>query len=320
MGDKLSQSLREAAFSGDVERIRQLVGQGVDVNARDPCGRTALHYAATEGQLVAAEVGSNFLRGRPAGTCCAGTVSTLCSDWSLPYCHTCAFKSPSCYATPLFLHPSAAFLHPPTHHPTHPPTRPLFCPPLLQELVRAGAALHAANHHGGTALHSAALRGHADVVEALTRAGAPVTASNEFGQTPLHCAAEHGHVGAIRALLRARAPVDAADHSGETPLHAASEWGREPAARALLAAGADPRRRLSRRWGGGASTARELAARHGHAALADVLRAAEEVRRGWGVWGVEPTLGVGVDAAVQCCGLWKSSACVQLCDTLQHAA
>jgi ankyrin repeat protein len=41
----LNKQLLEASSMGDRERIRRLLEEGADVNARDGCGSTPLHYA-----------------------------------------------------------------------------------------------------------------------------------------------------------------------------------------------------------------------------------------------------------------------------------
>ncbi len=45
------QALLEALRKGDLELVRELLGQGSDVNARDDLGRTVLMYAAEGGNL-----------------------------------------------------------------------------------------------------------------------------------------------------------------------------------------------------------------------------------------------------------------------------
>lgn len=49
-------ALGQAASAGDIRRISLLVENGVPVDMPDYDGRTALHLAATEGQLLSAYI------------------------------------------------------------------------------------------------------------------------------------------------------------------------------------------------------------------------------------------------------------------------
>ena len=61
------------------------------------------------------------------------------------------------------------------------------------------------------ALHRAALRGRAAVVEVLLRQGANVHTADARGRQALHYAAMEGHAAAVEALLRGGADVAAAE-------------------------------------------------------------------------------------------------------------
>lgn len=143
--------LHMAAFQGDLGRVKLLVGQGADVNAKilgggDP-GATPLHLAAMKGHadVVAALVAS----GADVNAKLDGGGQTSTSG-----------------ATPLHL---AA-----THDMTS----------AIRALIDGGADIEAEDDNGDTALHYAANRGLADMVRALVRAGANVNAVDDYGRTP----------------------------------------------------------------------------------------------------------------------------------------
>ena len=113
-------------------------------------------------------------------------------------------------------------------------------------LLEAGARVNGATGDGMTALHKAAERGHAAVVQVLLEAGGDAAATTRIGSyTPLHLAGRRGNAASVEALLRAAADPNAATTtSGATPLHlAASAPAGADAVAALLRAGADPNAR-----------------------------------------------------------------------------
>jgi ankyrin repeat protein len=114
---------------------------------------------------------------------------------------------------------------------------------VVSEALRGGAAVDAATGDGMTALHWAAERGHAQIVQQLCEAGADVTLRTRVGgYTPLHLAARRGSGKAVERLLAAGAdPNTQTTSSRVTALHvaAAAVDGGEAVA-ALLSAGADP--------------------------------------------------------------------------------
>ncbi|MGB9610311.1 MAG: ankyrin repeat domain-containing protein, partial [Bryobacteraceae bacterium] len=89
------------------------------------------------------------------------------------------------------------------------------------------------------------------------------------GATALHDAALAGHAALVALLVDRGAPVDARERdSGLTPLMVAASWGHEAVVGLLLERGAD---RTLRNHAG--KDARQLALEAGHAALADLLAA-----------------------------------------------
>ena len=120
----------------------------------------------------------------------------------------------------------------------------------VRVLLQQGADANAAHGDGMSALHWAAERGDAEMVDALVHAGAAVDAVTRIGHyTPLHVASTGGHASVIEGLAEAGADVSAAaSTTGVTPLHLAAAAGSADAVTALLDRGADVDAR-ERAWG-----------------------------------------------------------------------
>eukprot|EP00927_Polykrikos_kofoidii_P040876 TRINITY_DN34864_c0_g1_i1.p1 TRINITY_DN34864_c0_g1~~TRINITY_DN34864_c0_g1_i1.p1 ORF type:complete len:325 (+),score=41.27 TRINITY_DN34864_c0_g1_i1:115-1089(+) len=94
---------------------------------------------------------------------------------------------------------------------------------------------------GRTALHIAAEKGHARLVEAIIRGGARVDLGDHRGCTALMIAAACGGVEVIVALLRAGSSPVMADRAGRQPLHHAMhdrDWAAS-AVKVIVGASAD---------------------------------------------------------------------------------
>src|SRR5262245_5307155 len=111
----------------------------------------------------------------------------------------------------------------------------------VRTLLKQGVDVNAAQGDGMTALHHAAERGDAAMVEMLVYAGANVGAMTRIGQyTPLHVASQSGSAAVVRALLKAGASATArTTTTGVTPLHLAASSGNVEVVKMLLEAGAD---------------------------------------------------------------------------------
>ena len=99
---------------------------------------------------------------------------------------------------------------------------------------------------GSTPLHWAAYQDDLAKVDQLIRAGANVNAANDIGATPLWAASLNGSAPIVTRLLQAGAKPDLALLSGESPLMAAARAGKLAAVDALLAKGANPNARGAR--------------------------------------------------------------------------
>ena len=113
----------------------------------------------------------------------------------------------------------------------------------VEELLRAGSPVNAAQVDGTTALHWAAYNDDAETAAALVKAGADVNALNRYGMPPLASACANGGAAVAKLLLEAGAGVNTRLKGGETMLMLAARSGNLELVKMLLARGADPNAR-----------------------------------------------------------------------------
>ena len=198
-----------AKNDGNVDVVQQLLNQGVNPNATDWHGRTAVHAAATAGAVQNLDA---LLQG-------GGDPNGQDQDGNTP------------------LHLAARGLS------------GGLTPRVVTLLLRAGADPNRANTEGKTPLHTAAGPFGAQtpaVVGALLEAGATVQAVTGAGLTPLQLFVTHGpnEGRVVELLLDAGANPDRKTPGGDAPLHVAIKegggYGKTAVVAALLAGNADP--------------------------------------------------------------------------------
>jgi ankyrin repeat protein len=103
------------------------------------------------------------------------------------------------------------------------------------------ARLDSADFQKRTGLHYAAAGNHAQAIAALLQYGADPAKRDQYGRTPLILAAADGHAEAVGALLAHGASIlNAQDESGDGALLAAARAGSLDVVKALIAAGCPP--------------------------------------------------------------------------------
>lgn len=118
---------------------------------------------------------------------------------------------------------------------------------IVMMLLENGQDMEAENEYDWTALHMAARRGHAVIVQLLVDKGANVNAVTEVFEhytgtsevTALHLAARNGYEKVLDILLNNGADIDLQTERGETALHWAAEKGHVGAIALLLNKGAN---------------------------------------------------------------------------------
>ena len=240
-------SLVEAARTRDVDKVRGLLKENVDVNARGSDGGTALLWAVHWDDLQTADLliragadvnAANEYRVAPLSLACTNGSSTLVerllSAGADPNVTGATGETPvmTCAKTGT----AAA----------------------INALVARGGDVNAAEPSlKQTALMWATAQGHTSVVRLLIEHGADVHAATRHGFTALHFAAREGDVESARQLLQAGVDVnirskpdptlkgkgpayESMKSAGSTPLLAATVRGQAAVAQFLLEHGADP--------------------------------------------------------------------------------
>lgn len=224
-------SLVEAATQNDTTAVRALLQKRVDVNAPQPDGTVALHWAAHHGNVEASDLliraGAKVAAANRYGVTplwLAGSrghvavVGRLLSAGADP--HTTRADSGE---TVLMIAARAGHAD------------------VVKLLLAHGATVNATETvRGQTALMWAAAEQHPAVVQVLVDAGADLTARSKTGLTPLMFAIRAGDIESTRLLLAAGADLNETAPDGTTMLVLAILNARFELAAQLLDHGADP--------------------------------------------------------------------------------
>ena len=222
--------LIDAVRAGDVERVRTLIANGVDVNGRDGDGTTALHWAALSEDLAAA-----------AALIDAGARVGAANRFD---------------ATPLALaaeNGSAAFIELLLEAGADPNWATPEGETALMSVARTGRAgavrllldhgadpNRAEGWRGQTALMWASAENNLAAAAALIEGGANVHARSTGGFSPLMFAVRAGYLDMTRLLVEAGASAEETLLDGTSALVLATKNGHYELGAFLLDAGADP--------------------------------------------------------------------------------
>jgi ankyrin repeat protein len=220
--------LLQAVRSGDTAAVKAFLAQGVDVNARDGSGTTALMLAVLHADTnmvrllldKGADVNTKNKAGATALMWAVGNydkVKALLDKGA----EVNARAASGFTALMIAVNSDAAT-------------------ETVKLLVKKGAKVNHATKSGYTVLMAAADGGDVEVVKLLLAKGADAKAKTKFGWTALHSAAVNGNPDIVKALLEKGADVNAREtFHGRTPLMWAAAGRSLEAVKLLLARGAD---------------------------------------------------------------------------------
>jgi uncharacterized protein len=241
--------LADAAEQRDKTSVRALLGTGVDVNAGQVDGTTALHWAAynddAETVQLLLRAGANVNAVNRYGV---APLAQACMNGNGPIVKLLLEAGADANAT-MKGGESVLMLAARSGNPD-----------AVKRLLARGANPKARERLGQTALMWAAAEGHTAVVRALMEAGAEIDATVDSGFTAFWFAVREGHIETARAFLAAGVDVNAMSKRpesapgragrgarpgrprtpGVSPLMLAVQNGHFELAIALIDAGADP--------------------------------------------------------------------------------
>jgi len=242
--------LHMSVLGGDIQRVRDLLASGIDVNCVDKGGRTALHIAALKGKYV----------DRQAEDRCVQLVSLLMDHgidtsivdgilkWTaLRYADLTA----SWTIVDRLLQDVAADISDMSYT-----KQKLRDPNFLQEMLTEAAvngftyvtafildtgvdintSLHSTrySHQHYALVHIASENGHISLLEFLLEKGANANTRIWDNSTPLHLACRQGNKECVVALLRNSALINHSNKKGDTPLYEAVRSGNSDIVQILL--------------------------------------------------------------------------------------
>ena len=219
------------SWHGRPDAVTTLLANGADPRAADKEGNTPLHHAARSSDPgvaallrdAAAEIDALNLEGvTPLGVAC------VAGNWRLAkFLLERGARPEPAGGQPVLLAAAATEEDDPVG---------------VQLLLKHKAKVDSRGPLGRSALHEAALAGHADIIAVLLAAGADVQGRDEPGRTPWLDAARGGHVAALEALAAAGARATDEDGEGRNALMLACTGESVPAplVRRLLELGVDP--------------------------------------------------------------------------------
>ena len=226
----LEAMLQSAAESNDVNKMRQLVRVGANINAKDDNGWTTLHTAAVMNSTAIAK----YLL--DAGM----KVDVPLKNDGEPFTGELKKKLRTITGKSY-------------DHRTRVGDRSLDLAAgenavgVAALLIEQGADINAKDRSGWTPLHSAAWENAVGVATLLIEQGADINAKTKYGWTPLNSAAWENAVGVATLLIEQGADINAKDKHGRTPLQIAKDHNNTEIAALLRKAGAKTNTRSTTR-------------------------------------------------------------------------
>ncbi|KAL3872338.1 hypothetical protein ACJMK2_040269 [Sinanodonta woodiana] len=224
-------ALHHAALGGSVPVLETLIAAGLDITARNNDGDHVLHIAAYYNNLKVVKYLIDINPGLLQENDKNGSTSlpSAVSKWSVRMIETLIVARLDITARN---NTGAHILHIVAANDNL---------RIVKYLIKTMPGLLEQNDKNGwTALHHAASKGSAAVIESLLEAGLDITARTNNGCHALHLSAGNGNLTIVKYLIKTNPGLlQQNDKNGWTALHHAASKGSVPVIASLLAAGLD---------------------------------------------------------------------------------
>jgi len=225
----LKKELRWAAQNGDVEKVKELIASGVDVDSLVDGVHTPLMFAVYYGHYEVAKILID--KGADVNAAHSTNHTVLYHALEASQLHAELIQ--------LLVDAGVNMDYWPLMWAIQYQYRNSEVAELMAILIEAGADVNERGQTGLTALTYAAGSGRDQLVDILLRAGADINATVESsGRTVLACAVAGEHTETVRLLIKAGVDLETIDKSGNTPLMIAKSKRYEEIVNLLTDAGA----------------------------------------------------------------------------------
>lgn len=225
------QAWKEAALSGDADKMQFLFDHGIDVNSKDVHGRTPLYYAAEKGDLRAIGFLSKFigLMYDENESDILGYALPVAMQYRKFICSKVLIRHGANTNSADALYGSALMIATRNGHQE-----------MVSYLLSNGADIGFIDSKGRSALHEAAYRGDVVLMKYFLNNCGNDQAKDGYGKEPLVCiAAERGHVECLRLLVEHDANLNAENSEGYSPIFIAANRNNIDMMKYLIEHGVD---------------------------------------------------------------------------------